>query len=192
MASSQYAPTTAAVLQFAEGSVVVELYWGVVPRTCENFVMLIEEGQLKGYAVNCARATSDGLMVCSNPKAAGSIKVGGVKEAPLVDIPAAYMYDGDDCVIAGETSSQGDLSHSGAGLLTAVPGEGSGGFYITLAPHPSLDGSSVVFGRVAAGMSVLSQVLRRCSAAQEGNLSTAFMQSAHLADLPRQGRPHLK
>lgn len=187
--STQYTPTTAVVLQFAEGSVVVELYWSVVPRTCENFAMLVEEGDMNGCVVNCARAASEGLVVCSNPRVAGNIPVVGSRGAPRVDIPAAYVYEGDS-VIAGESPSQGELSHSGAGLLTTVPGECGGGFYITLAPHPSLDGSAVVFGRIAAGMSVLSQILRQCASGKEG--SAAFVKAAQLVDLPRQRRPHLQ
>lgn len=182
---SSFTSTTAAVLQLPEGSVAIELYWNVVPRTCENFAMHVEEGGLNGCGIGCHRAATDGLLVCATSKASESFALRGSNGAISVEVPAAFVFEGAS--IAGETPSdvQGELSHSGAGLLTSVPGEGEGSFYITLAPHPSLDGVAVVFGRVSAGMGVLAATLRRCGG------ETAFIKSAQLVDLPRQTRPTL-
>lgn len=128
------------MLNTTMGMIKLELYTDHAPRTCHNFLKLVE----RGYYNKCPfhRIIPDFMIQGGDPTGTGR---GGTS-----------IYGGkfEDEIHPG-------LKHTGAGVLSmANSGKDTNGsqFFISLAPTPWLDGKHTIFGRVASGMRVVERM----------------------------------
>lgn len=124
------------------GSITLELYTQHAPKTCENFIRLVQSGY---YVDTIFHRVITGFMIQGgDPTGTG---YGG-----------ASTWGG---TFEDEQSSLTTLKHTGAGVLSMAnsgPNTNGSQFFVTLAPTPWLDGKHVVFGRVSSGMRVIERI----------------------------------
>ncbi|CAI4221826.1 unnamed protein product [Auanema sp. JU1783] len=127
-------------LHTSMGKIAIELYWDHAPKTCANFSELARRGYYNNTIFH--RIIADFMIQGGDPTGTGR---GG-----------ASIY-GDR--FADEID--GRLKHTGAGIVSmanAGPNTNGSQFFITLAPTQHLDGKHTIFGRIAAGMTVVQNL----------------------------------
>ena len=122
------------------GTVILELYPDVAPKTVENFTNLVEEGFYDGLTFH--RILSNFMIQ------------GGMPNQDSRELEPIY----------GEFSSNGfknNLLHK-RGVIsmarTSMPNSATSQFFICNADYPSLDGEYAAFGRVIEGMDVIDAI----------------------------------
>jgi peptidylprolyl isomerase len=150
------------------GTITLELFADVVPKTAENFRAL-----------------------CTGEKGAGkSGKPLAYAGSPFHRIIPGFMVQGGDFTRGNGTGGEsiyGDkfadenftLKHTGPGILSmanAGPNTNGSQFFITLGETPWLDGKHVVFGKVVDGMDVVKKMEQQGS--RSGQTSTKVVLAA--------------
>ena len=131
-----------AIIETERGTIVIELYPQVAPKTVANFEKLVNKGFYNGLTFH---RVVDGFVVQGgDPKGDGS---GG----PGYDIEAEIKPD--------EKHLRGSVATARTGDDVNPERKSSGSqFYICLAPQPGLDGQYTIFGGVVKGMGVVDQI----------------------------------
>lgn len=126
-----------ATIETNKGVIKLELYADKVPRTCENFEKLANDGFYDG--LNFHRVIDDFMVQAGCPRGDGT---GG----------PGYQF---------EDEFDSSLTHDGPGVLSmanAGPNSNGSQFFITHVPTPWLDGKHSVFGRVLEGIDVVNTI----------------------------------
>jgi cyclophilin family peptidyl-prolyl cis-trans isomerase len=129
-----------AIFKTEKGDITVELFADRAPLTVENFVSLARAGFYDGTTFH--RVINGFMAQGGDPTGTGT---GG----------PGYQF-GDEF--------HPSLRHDGAGVLSmanAGPGTNGSQFFITHGPTPHLDDRHSVFGKVTAGMDVVSSLRER-------------------------------
>jgi len=131
-----------AILDTDRGTIVIELYPAVAPKTVANFEKLSKDGFYNNLTFH--RVEPGFVVQGGDPQGNG---MGG----PGYDIPAE--------ISATEKHLRGTLAMARKGDQVNPDRKSSGSqFYICLAPAPFLDGQYTIFGGVVEGMGVVDQI----------------------------------
>ena len=119
------------------GTIKIELFEDLAPKTAGNFIDLIEK---KFYDGVIFHRVIDGFMI------QGGCPEGSGRGGPGYQIACEFGPG---------------LKHDGEGILSmanAGPNTGGSQFFITLAATPWLDGRHAIFGKVVEGMDVVREI----------------------------------
>ncbi len=131
-----------AILDTDRGTVVIELYPAVAPKTVANFEKLSKDGFYNGLTFH--RVEPGFVVQGGDPQGNG---MGG----PGYDIPAE--------ISPTEKHLRGTVAMARKGDQVNPERKSSGSqFYICLAPAPFLDGQYTIFGGVVEGMAVVDKI----------------------------------
>ena len=131
-----------AILDTDRGTIVIEFYPAVAPKTVENFETLTKKGFYNGLTFH--RVVPGFVVQGGDPKGDGS---GG----PGYDLPAE--------ISPAEKHLRGSVATARLGDEVNPDRKSSGSqFYICLAAQPSLDGQYTIFGGVVEGMDVVDKI----------------------------------
>lgn len=128
-----------AIIDTSKGTIKVELYHDKVPKTCENFINLAEDGFYDGMIFH---RVMDNFMI----QAGNTYPDGTTKESPYGNI---------------EFETDPDVTHTDGAISMASTGAGVGGsaqFFICEGAQPNLDGSYAAFGQTIEGFDVISDI----------------------------------
>jgi cyclophilin family peptidyl-prolyl cis-trans isomerase len=127
-----------AVINTSKGTIKVELYQDKMPKTCENFIKLVNDGFYDGMIFH--RIQQDFMI-----QAGSTFPNGTTKTSPYGNI---------------EFESS-DVTHSDGAISMASTGAGVGGnsqFFICDGAQPGLDGSYAAFGKTIEGFDVIRDI----------------------------------
>lgn len=126
------------------GNLNLELYAGVAPRTCYNFLQLAHEGKYEDTIFH--RLIPGFMLQGGDPTGTGR---GG---SSFWGEPFEDEYTAKN---AHKHTERGDLSMANSG-----PNTNGSQFFITMRATPHLDGKHTVFGRLVGGDDVLAKIER--------------------------------
>jgi len=127
-----------AVLETTKGAIAVELYTDKAPKTCENFIKLVEDGFYNGMIFH--RVMDDFMIQAGN-----TFPDGTTKESPYGSIS-----EFEDAL--GHVDGSISMASTGAG----VPG--SAQFFICDGEQSGLDGSYAAFGKTIYGIDFVRDI----------------------------------
>jgi peptidylprolyl isomerase len=129
-----------AVLQTNQGTIEIELFNDIAPKTCENFEKLIQKGYYDGIVFH--RIIPQFMIQGGDPTGTG---MGGqsIWGKPFED----------ECVPNVKFDSKGLLAMANAG-----PGTNGSQFFITTAETPWLHMHHTIFGKVIKGYEVVDKI----------------------------------
>lgn len=131
---------TVAIIKTNMGTIEIELFVKETPKTVENFVGLANKGYYNGVIFH--RVIDNFMIQGGDPTGTGR---------------------GGESLWGGKFADEivPSLKHDGPGILSmanAGPNTNGSQFFITLVATPWLDGKHTVFGKVIAGMEVVSAI----------------------------------
>ncbi len=132
--------TVVAVVKTNMGTIEIELFENQTPKTVANFTGLAEKEYYNGVIFH--RVIENFMIQGGDPTGTGR---GG---------ESIYGAKFEDEIVSS-------LKHDGPGILSmanAGPNTNGSQFFITLVATPWLDGKHTVFGKVIAGMEVVSAI----------------------------------
>jgi peptidyl-prolyl cis-trans isomerase B (cyclophilin B) len=131
-----------AIIETERGTIIVELYPAVAPKTVANFETLVNKGFYNGLTWH--RVVPDFVVQGGDPDGTGA---GG----------PGYTVPGE--INASEHHLRGSLATARTGDEVNPQRVSSGSqFYICLEPQPGLDGQYTIFGGVIKGMDAVDQI----------------------------------
>jgi peptidyl-prolyl cis-trans isomerase B (cyclophilin B) len=131
-----------ATITTERGTIVIELYPKVAPKTVENFETLVKKGFYNGLTFH--RVVPDFVVQGGDPDGTG---MGG----PGYTVPAEI--DPKEHHLRGSVAT----ARTGDDVNPSRASSGSQ-FYICLEPQPGLDGQYTIFGGVVEGMDVVDKI----------------------------------
>jgi len=129
-----------AIIDTDRGTVVIELYPKVAPKTVDNFETLVKKGFYNGLTFH--RVVPDFVVQGGDPDGTGT---GGPGYTVPAEIGEKHLRGS---VATARTSDQVNPQRASSGSQ----------FYICLEPQPGLDQQYTIFGGVIKGMSVVDQI----------------------------------
>lgn len=128
------------------GDVVIQLDYDSAPKTCENFVKLVDEGFYDGLTFH--RVIENFMVQGGCPKADGTGDAG-------YNIPGEFFYNG---------WANNQINHT-RGVISMARGSYSNDsascqFFIVVADSPHLNGQYAAFGYVVEGMEVVDAIVK--------------------------------
>ena len=126
-----------AAIETTRGTIRIELYDDLVPKTCENFQKLVEQGFYDGLIFH--RVIENFMIQTGCPEGTG---MGG----------PGYKF---------EDEFHDSLKHSGPGILSMAnsgPNTNGSQFFITHTETAWLDNKHSVFGKVVSGQEVVDSI----------------------------------
>ncbi|MBI4596801.1 MAG: peptidylprolyl isomerase [Candidatus Omnitrophica bacterium] len=143
-----------AIIETTKGTITIELYNDLAPKTAANFVKLANQGFYNGIIFH--RVIPNFMVQTGDPTGTGT---GG----------PGYAFE--DEFGAGLTHSQpGTVSMANSG-----PNTNGSQFFITVVPTPWLDGRHAIFGHVIAGQDVVTAIVNAQRNAQDRPLQDITM-----------------
>ncbi len=131
-----------AIIETERGTVVIELYPKLAPKTVENFETLVKKGFYNNLTFH--RVEPGFVVQGGDPKGNGT---GG----PGYTVPAE--------IDPTEHHLRGSVATARTGDEVNPERRSSGSqFYICLGPQPGLDGQYTIFGGVVEGMAVVDKI----------------------------------
>ena len=131
-----------AIIETERGTIIVELYPAVAPKTVANFETLVNKGFYNGLTWH--RVVPDFVIQGGDPDGTGA---GG----------PGYTVPGE--IDKNEHHLRGSLATARTGDQVNPQRESSGSqFYICLEPQPGLDGQYTIFGGVIKGMDAVDKI----------------------------------
>lgn len=135
-------PTLTAVLETNQGVIELRLFPEAAPKTCENFIGLIEKGYYNGIIFH--RVIPEFMLQGGDPTGTGS---GGTSIW-------GRTFE-DECKPDVKFDRKGLLAMANAG-----PGTNGSQFFITTAATPWLHMKHTIFGEVVKGYDVVEKIER--------------------------------
>ena len=128
------------VLETTQGNIEIKLLPDIAPKTCENFIGLIEQGYYNGMIFH--RVIKDFMIQGGDPTGTGR---GGAS------LWGASFED--EVTPDAKFDKQGILAMANAG-----PNTNGSQFFITTTPTPWLNLKHTIFGEVVAGYDVVEKI----------------------------------
>lgn len=153
---------TVAIIKTNMGTIELELFADLVPKTVENFVGLANKGYYNGVIFH--RVIDKFMIQGGDPTGTGR---GGKS-----------FWGGkfnDEFVTTLQHDSAGILSMANAG-----PNTNGSQFFITLAPTPWLNGKHTIFGKVINGMDVVSAIGKVAKGPNDRPLKDVVMEKVEI------------
>lgn len=153
---------TTVVLQTNQGDIEIRLMPAVAPKTCENFVKLVEKGYYDGLIFH--RVIKEFMLQGGDPTGTGR---GG-----------ASIWGGtfeDECDQKVTFDAPGILAMANAG-----PNTNGSQFFITTAATPWLNMRHTIFGKVVAGADVVGRIENTATDASDRPVSVQKIVKAYV------------
>jgi peptidylprolyl isomerase len=164
-----------AKLGTSQGTIEVELYHSLTPKTVENFVNLSNQGFYNNLVWHRISKVDPFVIQTGDPNTRNGVgnssgTWGSGSSSPTVPLEIVSSL------------------HNYAGYLGmargADPNSGSCQFYINMANNTDLDGSYTVFGRVISGMSSATAIYNTPTYASEQPVTLVYLTSVTISNNP--------
>lgn len=155
-----------AVFKTNKGTIEIELFTEDTPKTTENFIKLANSGYYNGTKFH---RVIDGFMI----QGGDPLTKDDSKQAQWGTGGPGYTFA--DEFVSSLSNVPGTISMANAG-----PGTNGSQFFINVAPNTFLDGKHSVFGKVVAGMDVVTAISKVETVPGDRPLSAVIIESVEI------------